>query len=689
MNWEGWIMKSAQPLFSRALFYKNLQRFWPVLAAYIICVLLFGYGLANSIPIDTVFDKDFFSQFIYRGSEFLVLLIALSSIVAAAAVFSFIHNTRATAMINALPFDRKTVFFSSYLSGLFMIVIPIVILFLCLLGIGLSYGVLQIVPLLVWLFAFTVLTLLLYSLAVFVGLLTGNIIAHLAFYFIANFLLIGTEVLVKGYLGRFLYGFNSNSGYIFEIATPIVYASNQVYQFYKGNVQWGVWIAYLLAALLLIGLAYYMYRHRKMENAGDVIAIHRLNPVFKYGVTFCSSLAFGSILLDIFNWEDFFAGAIVLFLLAGMVGYFVAEMLMQKTFRVWQTYKGFVVYAVILVLVSISVYNDWYGYACRIPDVDQVEAVAFAPSGSNYFNARLLKADHSQVYMDHMINMPDSLAITYGTPLSLERNSLYDSYSYPVMENFSPEEMKSLWAITPGIYSSDAGIETVYNLHRYMVDNIDNVRDAYRQYLQDRWDRSDEIRYYDLSFVYRLDSGKLQYYTFPVILPLYPEDELDQQILSNLAAIAGSQEQRSKMAEAVDIEAENIHYLDVNFHVNRYVRLQKEMAKAGVTGDSLPTIEVIEKPLEIKPEDRGAFLQAVQADYRDMSGYEIFEAEYLSCADVDMRVEYTHLPSYNRFRERNYHFYLSPYNRHVFYFLQDRGYLEAETVEFIKESTGK
>ena len=81
-------------------------------------------------------------------------------------------------------------------------------------------------------------------------------------------------------------------------------------------------------------------------------------------------------------------------------------------------------------------------------------------------------------------------------------------------------------------------------------------------------------------------------------------------------------------------------------------------------------------------------MQSVQADYRDMSDYEILEAELLACATVDMMVEFPHLPSFNRFRERAYHFYLSPYNRHVFDFLLERGYIDAETVQLVKENAG-
>ncbi|MGI5911060.1 MAG: hypothetical protein ACOX6E_00565 [Syntrophomonadaceae bacterium] len=685
-------MKSARLSFSKALFYKNMQRFWPILAAYIIGVLLFGYGIANSIPDKMVLEPEFFIELIYRASEVLVLLVALFSIVAAAAVFSYMYNSRATAMINALPFDRKTVFFSNYLSGLFMVMTPLLLLFLGLLGIGLAYAMLQIVPLLVWLFFFVVLTLLLYSLAVFMGLITGNIIAHIAFYGIVNFLLLGLEVLVKANLGHFLYGYSLNanafnSGYIFDVATPIVYASN-INNAYN-NWQWEVWITYLLAGIVLTWLAYQLYRQRRMENAGDVIAIKRLNPIFKYGVTVCSSLAFGSFLLAVFSLEKNFAAAVILYLLAGMIGYFTAEMLMQKTFRVWKNYQGFLVYVLIFVLAGVSVYYDWYGYASRMPEANRVEAVAFSHNGISNINLRLLEADRNRVYMEQLINMPDSMALTYGTPISLERDPKSGSYIYPVMENLSLEEMKSLWEITPGIYDNDTSIDAIYSLHRYMVENMPDIRGEYRQRRQDRLIGSEDLRYYYISFAYRLDSGKTQYYSFPVILPINPNDELDEQLLNQLAAIAGRPEERSKKASFMDVVPENLRYLDVNFHMNRYAEMEKKMIAEGSIEVTMPMTEIIEKePLKIKPEDRAAFLLAVQADYQEMSDYQMLNAEYVSCANVDMQVEYPHLPSYNRFRDRSYHFELSLYNQNVFNFLQECGYLESKMVEFIKKCAG-
>ncbi len=682
-------MKSARPSFSKALFHKNLLRFWPILAAYIIVMSLFGYSIANSIPDNMALQPDFFTNLVYRSSQGLVLLIALFSIVSAAAVFAFMHNPRSTAMINALPLDRKTVFFSNYLSGLFMLMAPLLILFLGLLGMGLGYTLLEIGPLLTWLAIIIVLTLLLYSLAVIMGLITGNIIAHIVFYGIANCLLLGLEILVKGNLGKFLYGYSFNTfnaGYIFDVATPIVYASNLSS---ANHLQWGVWSAYLLAALLLTWLAYQLYRRRKMENAGDVIAIRRLSPVFKYGVTVCSSIAFGTFLLEVFSLETNFGIAVILYLLAGMIGYFVAEMLMQKTFRVWQNYRGFLVYALIFVLAGVSVYYDWYGYASRLPDVEQVESVAFSNNGVSHINMQLLQADRSRVYMEQIINLPVSLALAYGTPLSLERDSNSDAYNYPVMENLTPAEMKSLWDITPGIYYSNASIETIYSLHNYMVDNMTDIRNEYRQRRLEQRTNSENARHYSISFAYRLDSGKIQYYSFPVLLPENPDDELDQQLVRQLALIAGRLEERSKKAAAVDVVPENLRFLDINFHMNRYAEMEKKMISEGISDVSIPMTEVLGKePLKIKPEDRAAFIRTVQTDYQEMSDYQMFDAEYRTCASVDLQVEYPHLPSYNRFRDRSYHFELSSYHRHVLDFLQERNYLDTETVEFISKFAG-
>ena len=121
--------------------------------------------------------------------------------------------------------------------------------------------------------------------------------------------------------------------------------------------------------------------------------------------------------------------------------------------------------------------------------------------------------------------MPDSMALAYGTPLNLERKSASESYQYQSGESQSSGYEKPV-GYKSGIYVRDDSIDMVYNLHGFMVDNIEEIRDSYRQYRREHasvWNDLGES--YTLSIMYRLDNGKIHYYNFPVILPLYPEDQ--------------------------------------------------------------------------------------------------------------------------------------------------------------------
>lgn len=59
----------------------------------------------------------------------------------------------------------------------------------------------------------------------------------------------------------------------------------------------------------------------------------------------------------------------------GLAGYFAAEMLLRKSFRVLAAWKGAVPLAAVIVLLSLSVHYDWYGFEDRVPQADQVTAV--------------------------------------------------------------------------------------------------------------------------------------------------------------------------------------------------------------------------------------------------------------------------------------------------------------------------
>jgi len=673
-------MASAAPIFSRALFRKNLQRFWPIFTSYIFIVLLIGFNLTYNRRLApelfTPLTPQLFMDRVYSLSGILALVVALFSIVAATAVFSYLFNNSAAGMMNSLPYTRRTMYFSNYLSGLFMVILPLLVFFLILTGIGIVHNCLDFTALLGWLFIFVSLSLLLFSLAVFMAMLTGNMIAHIAFYGIANIIIFGLLMVIDAFLSQYLYGFTSlfthSNSYINALMnklTPVIYATELSGTYTQLN--WWVWIAYLLFGMVLIGAALQMYNRRKMEKSGDIITISGLEPIFKYGVTICTSLTLGEIILHGFiNPSSGLLVSWLVFILAGMLGYYVAEALLRKSFKVLDSYKGFVVYALIMSLVILSAWYDWYGYATRIPDVNQVEVVAFS-SNYAYYHENILQADHGPVYFDNLPNLPESLALTYGTPISPEKDPQTNEYLYPAMANLTPEETRLLWSASRGVFSQANSKDQIVALHQYIIDNIDVVREKYRTTMF----IDDNNRQYNITFDYRLKNGKIMTCRFPVYLATNAPEAWETQMLEQMASIAGCDEERQKMIAALDMSANQVNRIVLDSLVSNEALLENE-------SDAI-TPRRYNEAIEIHSQDREELLTALTWDFRDMTNEQILNSPGKFIASMEISFERPQLPVNNKYRDaKGYWYDIGVYHTHTIKFLRDKGYIDEDIYQY-------
>lgn len=680
-------MPSTARLFSKALFTQNVRRFWPILGAYSLIILISSFAFMMNLSYQKEVTAAVFIGNIYSMSELLSLIIALFSIVLAAAVFSYLYNSTAAAMVNALPYKRKTVYISNYLSGFFMLLMPLLIYFVILAGIGLHYNCLDIMGLLKWLLVLISLSVLLFSLAAVIGMFTGHIIAHMVFFAIANFIFIGLQTMIDLFFSHFLYGYDGNFSVMQGLAaklTPILYASYLNFNYGLSGGALLVWAAYFLAGILLAWAGLILYQNRRMENAGDVVAIRKLNHLFKYGVTFCSSLAFGMILVETFNIQYSLLWLLLLFILTGAIGYFAAEMLLKKSYRVFYAYKGFAVYAIIITVLSLSVYNDWYGYAARLPQAGKVEAIAFAHDGLSYNALNNLQAVNGFVYIDGVPNMPDSLALTYGTPI--ERVENYDGgyrYIYKEAQNLSREELRLFWSLVPGIYLQDESLTEIYDFHEYLSKHIKEVRNNYRQRNTSAWYRNQEnsVSHYNIKLIYRFDDGKTETYNFPVLIPKEIVTELDRDIYGQLAAIAGSPERRSKKIAAIDIPPAKIRHIYIDESIMQY----SEKYPAGASSVSRPiSMETTDK-IKIEPEDYIGFINAWQTDYLTMTDEEMLKLNYSNWGYASFSLENLGLPPDNKFRDRSFGLDIDFNHKNTLDFLHEKGYITGEIYDYILE----
>ncbi len=384
--------------FNRTLFRKNLSRFWP---------LWFGYSLVwlLLLPVYLLTELNYGDRLSFVADNVLsistvggVLMPLVFGIFFAMAEFSYLTNPRATQGCHAMPIRREGLFLTGYLSGLFCMLSTLVVCYL-LAGLACAlFGVLHLRALLLGFAAAALAVVFFYSFGVFCMVFTGQILAAPVFYGVLNVLVVGMEWLVRQFAGNFLFGYYENGDVLLAPLSPVVqlfrklspeisYASARgdvTYSDFECGIEGFGWlVGYAVAGLVLAALALYVYKTRKSEATGETVAIPWARPLFKYGVAFCAAFSLGELLyyllfgINLTAGEYSLPGTLVCMVLAGLLGYFGAEMLLRKSLRVWRTGRvGAAVFTAALLLIGVGMASDLTGYETRVPDADGVKCVS-------------------------------------------------------------------------------------------------------------------------------------------------------------------------------------------------------------------------------------------------------------------------------------------------------------------------
>ena len=319
-------MRSATSFFDKTLFRSQLKHTWPLWIGYtalwlfLVPVMLFSELSAYQLGYSAADASRLLLNTGVRGGIFISFFFGLFF-----AMLSFSHLTqsRATNGFHALPVRRETIFLTAYLTGLFCQLSTILVTFL--LGAAVS------APL------------------------------HLSFWSVTAAAM-GSAML--------------EAVFFYSFAALCMVMTGQILA------------AYALAGLVIALIALLLYRTRKSEMTGSTVAFPWATPIFKYGVAFCTAVALGQFLYYFLfgqyrsSGNDSLPGTILCMAAAGLVGYFVAEMLIKKSFRVFRTgAKGAAIVALALVLLGVAMSFDLTGYEKRVPDESEIESVYYTFSG--------------------------------------------------------------------------------------------------------------------------------------------------------------------------------------------------------------------------------------------------------------------------------------------------------------------
>ena len=397
-------MRSVTSYFNRELLRGALQRTWPLWAAYtLIWLLLLPVTLFIRLSDrHIVYSRPTLSyELLSTGLPSGAMMAAVFGIFFAMALFAYLTNSRATNGMHAMPIRREGLFLTHYLAGLFCQVVTLLVSFALAALVTAAFGVFDGYAVGMGLLLCVLLVLFFYSFGVLCMVCVGQILAGAVFYGILNFLFVGMEVLLRSFAGNFLYGYDGRSSAFSTapLSPPVEIASSlSVSYVYDGIDPIGVRVfhlgtfaAYAAAGLVLAALALLLYRKRRSEMTGNTVAIGWLRPVFKYGVALCSAFSLGQLLsYFVFELTDstYTAGALIgtiaCMIFAGLIGYYAAEMLLKKSFRVFKTsWKGALATSAVLILIGLSFPLDLTGYQTRVPEQNDIVSATVNLYGGN------------------------------------------------------------------------------------------------------------------------------------------------------------------------------------------------------------------------------------------------------------------------------------------------------------------
>ena len=401
-------MIAKTSLFNKGIFKSTVKRnIWGAVLYFIILFLLSSMPLISQLDTPESYMHSADRVAIYRdGILFTAVLVGIivPSIVAML-VYRFIHSKKAAVFIHSLPVNRTSVFISTLAAAFTLMALPviansIILMLLSVTGYSESYGISHC---LVWAGINIMCQFVMFSIATFASVITGHTIASAVLTLIIHTAPIIAVSCLSYIAENFLWGYSANNSVINSVieANPAMWIGAMATQFSYTGAEEAEQLfhlishipVYVISAAVLYALSGILYKKRGMETVEDVAAFDILNPVYKYFLTFIGSISVYCIFNRFITTSPMVFTAIMIILSA--VIYFACEMILKKTLRVWNSYRGYLGFAVCFcAMLGIFAYTSFFGYETRIPDLSKIEKVAIY---NYYYNEQAPYTDNAEI----------------------------------------------------------------------------------------------------------------------------------------------------------------------------------------------------------------------------------------------------------------------------------------------------
>ena len=377
----------------KTLLLSNWKRSWPLGFGY--CFVMFFSVAIPTWSVGRWSDRALLdmSDQLYNTITVMPVVAMIAALAAAMVMFDYLMKPSAVGMMHALPMRRSGVFAAQMVSGFSLLTAGNLFIAVCTALLSSTNGGVPLKALWLWLLCLELEEFFFFALAACCAAVTGWLLGLPVIYVGVNFMVLAYRLLLNVMAGAFYKGFSGmDQDQITKFTywcTPVVklVQSTEAETTADGYMNFvrvlprsglnTVWI-YAAAGVVLLALAWLLYRLRHSETAGSAIVFPWLRPIVCYVISVAGGLAIGTLVFTLISRDGTDRIGLVLWqIVMGAVTYCAVQMLLQKSYKIWhrKTWIGLAILAAILILIPAVIRLDPTGYQRRLPEAEDVHDV--------------------------------------------------------------------------------------------------------------------------------------------------------------------------------------------------------------------------------------------------------------------------------------------------------------------------
>ncbi|MGG0844415.1 DUF6449 domain-containing protein [Peribacillus simplex] len=341
---------------------------------------LYFVGLIFALPLEMLtiilnenneyveFENLFSSQ---QMIQFVLVIVI--PVLLAIFLFRFLQMKQASDFIHSLPITRRNIYFHMIGTGIGFIGLPILftgsilILFHSAIDIERLYTIPDIWS---WMGITFILEVLIFSVAVLIGMVTGLSALQGLFTYIILVLPVGLFILFAANLKFLVAGFSSDYYLSANMngISPLL-AATEMEKITLFSVDS---LIYSILTVLFLFCSLFLYERRKLEHVSQAFVFPKIKPLFKFGLTICMMLFTGLYFSETTGKPGWiFFGYIV----GSLLGFYLGEIVLQKTWRIRVNLKGYVAFMVVIIILALILKIDPIQYKGKVPDEKMISQI--------------------------------------------------------------------------------------------------------------------------------------------------------------------------------------------------------------------------------------------------------------------------------------------------------------------------